>query len=102
MRVIFPFASVELMTLPSIRRLSAFNWPVTVCVPVVLIAAVVNVPEKLPVPDTINPSLILIIVESSDERLVPLILIEPAITEPVPFPERVRLPFVVIGVIELF
>ena len=54
-------------------------------VPTVVNAAVVSVPEKLPVPSTTNPSLMLIVLESADEIVVPLIvMLDPIIVLPVP------------------
>ena len=79
------FDAFELIVLSLIVTPSMSAWPVTVCVPTVVNAAVVSVPEKLPVPSTTNPSLMFIVLESADEIVVPLIvMLDPIIVLPVP------------------
>ena len=48
----------------------------------------VDVPETFKVPSTISPSFILIDVESSELKEVPLIFIDPKTTDPVPLGSR--------------
>ena len=53
-------------------------------------------PVTFKVPSTISPSLILIVLESSELKLVPLIFIAPNTTEPVPFGNKFMLSLVLV------
>ena len=68
--VIVPFAKVKF---PNVDPVAAETVPVIVAAPDVDI-----------VPSTINPSLMLMLEESSEDKLVPSIFIDPSITLPVP------------------
>tara|TARA_R110000744_G_scaffold67545_1_gene137698 strand:- start:33 stop:686 length:654 start_codon:yes stop_codon:yes gene_type:complete len=72
--VIEPFASVM--------------FPTVVPVPAEMAPENVVAPDTLKVPSTINPSLMLIVVESVELRVVPAICMAPKITLPVPAGSR--------------
>ena len=76
--VMDPLASVRF---PMVDPEEAFNVPT------------VAVPDTFAVPSTIKFSLMFIAVESSELRLVPLILIAPNITDPVPFGSKFMFSF---------
>ena len=61
----------------------------------------VAAPDTLAVPSTTNPSLILIILESSELIVVPAILIADATTPPVPFGNKIMSSFDLADVIRL-
>ena len=58
--------------------------PVTVCVPTVVISAVVNVPSIVVLPSTFKTSLMFTVVLSADAILLPLIVSQCTTTFPVP------------------
>ena len=80
------FALPDVVNVPVTSRL-----PVTVkLVPTSKVDDKVAAPEALNVPSTTSPSLMLMLVESSDEIEVPLKLNAPAMTDPVPLGAKIK------------
>lgn len=78
------FEAFDFIVLSVIVTPSTFNVPVIVCVPFVVMSAVVSVPSIVAAPSTFNASFMLIIDESSELIDVPFKLKPPNLIEPVP------------------